>query len=273
MPLPKKILFVVLFSLYIVSSGISQNKIGIIKYEQILYTKDTLSFGSSSKFHLLYKDNEINFVDLLQYETISAKTKERFKVKISSSEQISPEIYSYQNLTTKEILFNESFTPNVELSVVDKMTTISWKLLNKSKKIQNIQCFSAQAEYRGRVWTAWYAPSIPVSSGPWLLYGLPGMILEAEDQNKTVKFICEGVVIPSENVEVSEPKSNSSDGKFVNNKDLPKIVKEKLENTAKLMSDKSMTLSFGVSSIEIFDFEKDMAMPRIQQKLSDTTKK
>jgi GLPGLI family protein len=35
--------------------------------------------------------------------------------------------------------------------------------------------------FKGRGYTAWYAPSITNMEGPWKLGGLPGMILEAYD--------------------------------------------------------------------------------------------
>ena len=35
--------------------------------------------------------------------------------------------------------------------------------------------------FKGRTWYAWYSEDIPVSEGPWKLYGLPGLILRAYD--------------------------------------------------------------------------------------------
>ena len=268
-----KLAFFFIFLFSFSNTLLAQKNTGHIKFLQVKHDSDSLSAGTMAHYSLFYKEKEITYMDLQDRTPIPAKVENGEMSLVVPGGKGMPKVYSYQNLTTKTLKFAENFAPGSKLSVVDNMSPISWKLSKNTKKIQNIQCFSAQAEYRGRVWTAWYAPSIPISSGPWLLYGLPGMILEAEDLSKTVKFICEGVIIPSENVEVSEPKSNSSDGKFINGKDLPKIVKEKLENTAKLMSDKSMSLSFGVSSIEIFDFEKDIATKRFQQKLSNTPKK
>ncbi len=271
----KNVLLIAFFLTFIAKNGISQSNTGQIKYEQIVYTKDTLSFGVASKFHLFYKDNEVDFVDIFQSETINPKTKERFKITFSSTEEILPETYSYQNLSTKSILFNEIFALDITLSIADKMLPISWKTLNKSKKIKNIECFAAQAEYRGRVWTAWYAPSIPVSSGPWLLYGLPGIILEAEDLHKTVQFICESVITPLNNVKISKPKLLGTKREVAYNKDFPKKIKEMAEDSMKklIKEDKDFSKSHYISSIEIFDFEKAMAVPRFQQKLSDIPKK
>lgn len=39
----------------------------------------------------------------------------------------------------------------------------------------------ATLSFRGRNWTAWYATDIPLPYGPWKFQGLPGLIMEMED--------------------------------------------------------------------------------------------
>lgn len=55
------------------------------------------------------------------------------------------------------------------------------------------KCFKAIATYRGRVWIAWFTPDIPISKGPWKLYGLPGLILKASDIENHYSFECVGL--------------------------------------------------------------------------------
>ncbi len=180
----------------------------------------------------------------------------------------------YQNLNNK-ILRSSERTLTVRYLVSDTMSGISWKMLNESKKIQNIECFSAVAEYRGRVWTVWYAPSIPVSSGPWKLYGLPGMILEAEDKDGLMRFECAKIQIPkSKDLELSiiAPLLNDKE-KNITYKEYVVKLQKSIDNYEKMKASKDgPTGGMTIGSMEIFDFEKDIISKRIQQKLSDIKK-
>lgn len=66
-----------------------------------------------------------------------------------------------------------------------------WEISDESIEIIGYQCFKAIADYRGRKWTAWFAPEIPVQEGPWKLCGLPGLILAAYDNNEEYHFIAD----------------------------------------------------------------------------------
>ncbi|SPY35771.1 GLPGLI family protein [Porphyromonas cangingivalis] len=50
------------------------------------------------------------------------------------------------------------------------------------------KCHKATADYLGRVWTVWYTPEIPTSAGPWKLWGLPGLIVEASEADGMYAF-------------------------------------------------------------------------------------
>ena len=65
---------------------------------------------------------------------------------------------------------------------------INWKITNETLTLEGIQCKKAFADFKGRKWTAWFAEELPFISGPWKLIGLPGLILQAHDENKEVMF-------------------------------------------------------------------------------------
>ena len=70
------------------------------------------------------------------------------------------------------------------------MPNFKWQILSESKEILGYKCQKAQGEFRGRKYIAWFAPSIPISDGPWKFCGLPGLILAVEDMDKYFVFTC-----------------------------------------------------------------------------------
>jgi len=75
----------------------------------------------------------------------------------------------------------------------EPLVSINWKLLPERKQLNGIDCQKATAVYRGREWIVWFAPEIPLETGPWKLYGLPGLIIEAHDKNNEVQFLFAGL--------------------------------------------------------------------------------
>lgn len=65
--------------------------------------------------------------------------------------------------------------------VSDSYYSRKWAITNESKEIAGHTCYKATLDFRGVIWTAWFAPDIPLPYGPWKLYGLPGLIMEASD--------------------------------------------------------------------------------------------
>jgi GLPGLI family protein len=65
---------------------------------------------------------------------------------------------------------------------------INWTISNEKKKIGNFNVTKATAEYGGRNWTAWFSPDIPFPYGPYVFYGLPGLILDIADDKDNYHF-------------------------------------------------------------------------------------
>lgn len=70
---------------------------------------------------------------------------------------------------------------------------IDWITTDSTMNIVGYECFMATADFHGRKWTAWFAPEIPVSDGPWKLCGLPGIILKAECDGGQYSFVADGI--------------------------------------------------------------------------------
>ena len=65
-----------------------------------------------------------------------------------------------------------------------------WEIGNDTLTVCGYLCQNATCSFRGRDFTAWFAPEIPVAQGPWTFGGLPGLILKVYDAEKLYTFEC-----------------------------------------------------------------------------------
>ena len=68
-----------------------------------------------------------------------------------------------------------------------------WTMTDEEKEIAGYACRKATAHYLGRDWTAWFTEEVPSQAGPWLLWGLPGLIVEARDADNYIIFKLTGI--------------------------------------------------------------------------------
>ena len=116
--------------------------------------------------------------------------------------------YSNENkFFTKERIFNNYL-------IEEDAPKINWKIKKDTTSFSGVKCQKAIAYFKGRIWIAWFASDMPFQSGPWKLNGLPGLIIEAYDETKTVQFQFAGIenVIPTETKEKEGIKIIGSSG-------------------------------------------------------------
>jgi hypothetical protein len=68
--------------------------------------------------------------------------------------------------------------------ISDSLWPMEWNIREEKKQIGELACQQAFCRFRGRNYQAWFAPEIPVSAGPWKMGGLPGLIVEMEDDQQ-----------------------------------------------------------------------------------------
>lgn len=89
----------------------------------------------------------------------------------------------------KKLIINQKFSLGENFLI--SVTPFDWKLTQETKKIGNYVCYKAttikHVEGRNgkmqRVVTAWYTTQIPYNFGPKDYNGLPGLILELQEDN------------------------------------------------------------------------------------------
>jgi len=71
---------------------------------------------------------------------------------------------------------------------VDSIKNINWAIKTDTATISGYKCIKAVAPFRGRIYEAWFARDIPVSSGPHLFSGLPGLIVRIKDIKENFEY-------------------------------------------------------------------------------------
>ena len=161
----------------------------------------------------------------------------------------------YKNAQDK-ISINETEMMGKFFLVTENLENTKWKMSGESKKIGQYTCY--KATYTKQVeekvfsfgsWNqtngtnqskkpkkmrdvevvAWFTPEIPVSSGPSWYQGLPGLILEINDNDTTI--LCTKIVMnPKEKTKIKRPKK----GKVISSQDFVALQDEKRAEAAEM---------------------------------------
>jgi len=86
----------------------------------------------------------------------------------------------------KPYLLIRDFCKEGKPMVYKDAVNINWKITNHKSVIQGLKSVLATAEFRGRNYKAWFSTSIPLPIGPWKFGGLPGLIVQIQDDKKEV---------------------------------------------------------------------------------------
>lgn len=199
------ILFVlILFTL----SSYSQKKCGSVNYdytlpaERIIVKESTLYFNDSiSKFVFDKFDKTQNSESKVNSDGNS------INLNFSSTDEQGSSVF--RNFYSEKILIRKSKTDKLFESYLyeDTWLKINWEIKEDTIKIGNFKCKKAIGDFRGRTYIAWFTEEIPLPYGPWKLYGLPGLILQAEDTEKMFKATFKSIDYPRncENSDLKEP--------------------------------------------------------------------
>jgi len=114
----------------------------------------------------------------------------------------------YRDFSKKNIVFRVPKLPPIEpYTVQDNWVEIPWELKNEYKTISGWKCQKAIGDFRGRRYVVWFAKGIPFPYGPWKLFGLPGLILEAKDTTGEIYMRIKSLCQPcGKKIEIEKPR-------------------------------------------------------------------
>jgi len=107
-------------------------------------------------------------------------------------------------------------TSIVECKILEECVLIEqpkaeWKIFQETKIIGSYLCYRAEYQnpiYKYKKPIAWFAPKIPASYGPKIFTGLPGLILELEDNTVTYTAI-KIELNPQEKISIEKPEGKA----------------------------------------------------------------
>lgn len=142
--------------------------------------------------------------------------------------------YPSGKMTVTDAIRNDSFIYQ------DTLNGQYWEIIDSTKTILGYECQKAESDFRGRRWTAWFSPDIPVNNGPWKLGGLPGLILEAYDVGKHYYFLIVGIEsVTQEPIIFSRGSTGKVKFRDVSRRELLKAKMSQLRNSRSIMSAES----------------------------------
>jgi len=116
----------------------------------------------------------------------------------------------------KKVWFKDyiPFTGRAGIDIIrDTFGTTVWTIdATQTRTIGGFTCEKATGLYRGRDYEVWYAPDIPIPSGPFKLGGLPGLIMEARSTDGNVQFLFTGIEMPlKDTIKLEMPPGGTHD--------------------------------------------------------------
>ncbi|WP_352422619.1 GLPGLI family protein [Proteiniphilum sp.] len=74
------------------------------------------------------------------------------------------------------------------LRLKEEIPPMDWQISEDTLSVMGYVCYKATTSFRGRDYSVWFSPEVPVNDGPWKLYGLPGAILSAKTEDGLFRF-------------------------------------------------------------------------------------
>ncbi|TDE06435.1 GLPGLI family protein [Flavobacterium hiemivividum] len=182
--------------------------------------EETIALANNQKFELIFSKKRASF-KLIDQLSIGADTK---LINITQLAFTSPDVYSDLEAKTQITAQNDGTL------IESKITDSNWEVTPESKTIGAYLCYKAifnkpfvnrYGENKINKIVAWFAPNLPYSIGPKYFCGLPGLILEVTEYDKT--YLASKIELMDEIIDLKFPK-----GKTVAKEDYDK----KLESSA-----------------------------------------
>lgn len=230
--------------------GLSQTN-GKVVYKVVLESQEfkqlegNLLFYEHESFFFVDMQSRLNSIESDENVKLESENKINFNFNFGFERPTRFEVYI--NRKNGEILNQRSYFKDSKTTpcvVREEVGLFEWKIENETKKIGSFIAHKAKTNFRGRNYEAWFTPQIPLSLGPWKFHGLPGLILEIQDEDLGVQFLFSSIEVPYTGKENIKPPSEGeiiSLNEFISyrdnfNQELIRSLKAKLPRDVSISS-------------------------------------
>ncbi|MGB3606901.1 MAG: GLPGLI family protein [Psychroserpens sp.] len=208
--------------IYISNFGINYQTIGVLEFNT-----------ERSKFTLLKPNDSLKEITTIREDNnlVISSQESNFRP-INYVDRNSGNLFTYERMFKKNNL------------LIETIPSINWQIKEEFKDIGQFKCQQAVGYFRGRTYTVWFANEIPVPYGPWKLQGLPGLILEVNDDKNEIFIKASKIDFKSTlNINLPDTKEATSLQEFIT-VIIPKKFK-KLEAEMNARADRNTTFTIG----------------------------
>jgi len=175
----KKLILLLSFVLF----SFSYSQVTRFVYE-VKFVRDTIAKTAFTNAIFLDIDNKnVKFYnqELYEEDSIQKATKIHSSgITLGTSLMLKRNVNSFDN---ENYVFVD--TDYYSYKSTDKL---KWKILPETKNQKGYTLQKATTDFGGRKWTAWFSKDIPINQGPYKFQGLPGLIFQIEDNQKSYIF-------------------------------------------------------------------------------------
>lgn len=119
--------------------------------------------------------------------------------------------YQYSQITTKDGILTEWATmprdlDSENLYYTENLPLFNWEIGTETATVCGYECLKSTCHWRGREFTTWFTPDIPVEYGPWKFGGLPGLIMKVSDNDGIYTF--EAVAVENGTFPIYAPRGS-----------------------------------------------------------------
>jgi GLPGLI family protein len=208
------------------SKAPSQEQFNLMpKNVQIAYKANVFSYklntdGKSS----LYKNEKIIIDSAGQISTSTEVNEAGDTIKKTIISEVFNAKFKEKSLY-KDFLKNKSYNTQYydeTINIVDSISQWKWQLIDETETVIGYACKKAVTKHYGNEIIAWFTDEIPISDGPFVYCGLPGLILKVE--TKSNEIIAYNVLFKNDPLTISPPFLS---GKIFNYKTLKEYIENK----------------------------------------------